>query len=439
MKLACVIVVYASFAVSPAHARTASDATWGNTALGSLHRLAYAAAQYEQATKDSDQIGCRDAYRDMQKLAHSALVDMHSMSFAPDDAIERVSRLLRLTQLTPYRCSNEIAAQAQFVVAGAAIVALRYDYAIGDQDWYTAAKDGAIRARNPLRYAESLKNDDYYWVGVQPKGIPFVAEVDWNAELASSAVNDPSIQDSGRSLKVVEVDYRRSSDDSITEVDFYRTKEAATSAMHRKMRRAEAETKAKAARKASEARWRKKLASLPYLIRDHDRGFKLVYDICRETDKKAADGSGYCTEIGSHDWSPKPSSSYQWFSSWRSCSNAEIAFSQKKASEIKTAPGELVSSECMPAPRPGRHVMQGYKIVYVLLAPGASYGHATYAEFRETGSDDARVFKTFRKCYDKAMSVYTKALKDLGVDKDGNVVGNTTKSVEFTGDCVRSY
>ena len=50
---------------------------------------------------------------------------------------------------------------------------------------------------------------------------------DWKAEMASHEVGDPSIENSGNNLKIVEVDYRKNSGDDNTYVYFYRTKEDA--------------------------------------------------------------------------------------------------------------------------------------------------------------------------------------------------------------------
>ena len=74
-----------------AHAASTNDEMFANAALRELHKLVIASAQYERAAKDSDRIGCRDAYDSMQKAAHEALTNMHQMSFAPIDALDRVS------------------------------------------------------------------------------------------------------------------------------------------------------------------------------------------------------------------------------------------------------------------------------------------------------------------------------------------------------------
>jgi hypothetical protein len=45
--------------------------------------------------------------------------------------------------------------------------------------------------------------------------------------MPSHKVDDPSIENSGDSLKTIEVDYRKNSDDDNTMVYFYRTKDDA--------------------------------------------------------------------------------------------------------------------------------------------------------------------------------------------------------------------
>jgi hypothetical protein len=66
-----------------AHAASTNDEVFANAALRELHKLVIASAQSERAAKDSDRIGCRDAYDSLQKAAHEALTNMHQMSFAP--------------------------------------------------------------------------------------------------------------------------------------------------------------------------------------------------------------------------------------------------------------------------------------------------------------------------------------------------------------------
>src|SRR5215469_11331345 len=115
---------------TPAYPAQTTDEIFANAALRSLHDLARAVARYEQAAKDADQLGCHDTYISMQRAAHEALTDMHSMSVAPIDAIEDVSLLLKISPLQPNECpgSVDVATSSLFLVAGQAIVALRYDY-----------------------------------------------------------------------------------------------------------------------------------------------------------------------------------------------------------------------------------------------------------------------------------------------------------------------
>jgi hypothetical protein len=194
-----------------AHAVSTNDEVFANAALRALHNLAVASVQSERAAKDSDDLGCRDAYETMQKAAHEALTNMHHMSFAPIDAIADVSSLLRVSHLAPNGCSIEVASNTNLLplIAGQAIMSLRYDHAIGDGDWYSVNASGDVEAKNPLRYAQSLKDQNYSWVNVRPKGMTVIVESDWKAEMVSNQVDDPSIDNSGLNLKAVEVDYPR--------------------------------------------------------------------------------------------------------------------------------------------------------------------------------------------------------------------------------------
>lgn len=437
----CILAAGAGLSTAVHAGQTADDEIFANAALRSLHDLAYAVAQYEQASKDSDEFGCRDAYLSMQKVAHEALTGMHSMSFAPIDAIGDVSILLRISHLEKNRCSDSDSPSTRFLftLAGQAIMALRYDYSIGNGDWYTITPGGTIKGKNPLQYAESLKDQSYSWVSVRPKGMFIMVESDWKAELASYEVNDPSIENSGGNLKAVEVDYRKNSNDSSTTVYFYRTEEGAQVAMQTASRQAEAGAKADAELKASKAEWNKKLVSLPYMIEDNDAGFKLVYDVCRGTSKKAATGGGTCAYDGSHDWSDSPGTPYHWFSDMQSCEDAQLGINNRKPNDVKIAPGDAFVSTCVPAPKLSGHVVTGYGMVFALVAPGAADDDALYAELRQVGSNAPTVFKTFNACYDTMDSIYHEAPKDLGVDEDGNLLSDKTKSIELTATCVRIY
>jgi hypothetical protein len=159
-----------------AHAASTNDEVFANAALRELHKLAIASAQSEQAAKDSDRLGCRDAYANLQKAAHEALKNMHQMSFAPIDGLDRVSTLLRVSNLAQNGCPDVAAIRLVPLpmLAGQAILGLRIDYAIGDADWYMVNTSGDVEAKNPLRYAQLLSDQKYSWVDVRPKGMFFV-------------------------------------------------------------------------------------------------------------------------------------------------------------------------------------------------------------------------------------------------------------------------
>ena len=225
MTTATMLVLIGGFA----RAASTNDEIFANAALRELHNLAVASAQSERAAKDSDNIGCRDAYENTQKAAHQALVNMHQMSFAPIDALARVSSLLRVSNLAPNGCPYEVVTNTHMLltVAGQAIIALRTDYSIGDAEWYMVNASGDVETKSPLRYAQSLNDQSYSWVDVRPKGMLFIGVADWKAEMASHEVGDPSIENSGSNLNIVEVDYRKKSGDDNMSVYFYRTKEDA--------------------------------------------------------------------------------------------------------------------------------------------------------------------------------------------------------------------
>ena len=438
--LAAVSLWFACGLNTAAHAaQTANDKVFANAALRSLHDLARAAAQYEQAAKDSDQLGCHDAFISMQKVAHEALINVHSMSFAPIDAIEDVSILLRLSQLVQNGCSDDVATQSLFMMAGQAVMALRYDYSIGDGDWYMIAQGGTIEAKNPLQYARSLKDQGYSWVSVRPNGMLFMVVSNWKAEMASSEADDPSIENSGSNLKAIEVGYRQNSGDSNTTVYFYRTKEDARAAMEAAGQQAKAVVKADADLKASKAEWNKKLTSLPYMIADRNPGFKLIYGVCRDTGKKDTNGAGICTEDDSHDYSDSRGAPYSWFADIQSCTDAQLGIFDKRPPDVKVNPHDAFVSSCVPAPKTNGHALKGYQMVFALITPGAVEDDAVYAELREQGSSAATVFRTFKSCDDAIDTGYSATLKDLGADKDGNLLSDKTKSLDFRAKCVRVY
>lgn len=406
-----------------------NDEMFANAALRELHNLAAASAQSEQAAKDSDDLGCRDANKSIQEAAHEALKDMHYMSFAPFGAIEDVSTLLRLSHLTPPNgCSDvsETGAHLLPMIAGQAIMALRYDYAIGDGDWYAVNASGDLKAKNPLRYAQSLKDQSYSWVNVRPKDMLLIVESDWKAEMASHQVDDPSIENSGKDLKAVEVDYRRNSGDGNTMVYFHRTKEDALAAAQPIKQQVE-----------NDVQWSQKLTSLPYMMANHDVGFKLVYAVCRPG--KNTKGENTCDEDSSHDWSDNRSVPYHWFSDIRGCEQAQLSISAKHPGDVKVAGDDALDSACVPASKMSGVILRGYKMVLALSAPGATYDDNAYADLRESGSQTAALFKPFKACYGAMDSIYSKLSKDLGVDEDGNLLSDNTKSIRLTAICTRVY
>ena len=76
-------------------------------------------------------------------------------------------------------------------------------------------------------------------------------------------------------------------------------------------------------------------------------------------------------------------------------------------------------------------------MVFVLLAPQARWiDDASYAKFRESGSQTATMFNTFGACNDAKGVVYVNVMKDLGIDKDDVLWSD--KPVP-TATCVRAY
>jgi hypothetical protein len=228
-----------------AHAASTSDEVFANAALRELHKLAIASAQSEQAAKDSDRIGCRNAYDSLQKAAHEALTDMHQMSFVPIDALDRLSTLLRVSNLAQNGCPDEASSRLVPLpmLVGQAILGLRVDYTIGDADWFMINASGDVEAMNPLRYAQSLSDQSYSWVDLRPKGMFIIGVSDWKAEMASREVGDPAIENSGNNLKTIEVDYRKNAGDENTYVYFYRTKAEALAAAQASKARTENDAK----------------------------------------------------------------------------------------------------------------------------------------------------------------------------------------------------
>ncbi len=257
--------------------------------------------------------------------------------------------------------------------------------------------------------------------------------------MASHNVDDPSIENSGNSLKAIEVGYRKNSDDENTMVYFYRTKEDALAAAQAAKQQAEDDGKADAEQKASDAEWGKKLTSLPYMIANHDIGFKLVYAVCKSAGRNAK-GENTCNDDGSHDWSDDHRVSYHWFSDMQGCKNAQLSINTEHPADVKLNTDDAFVSDCVTAPKVSGHTLQGYQAVFTILAPpGAAPDEASYADLRKRGSQTATVFKKFDACYDTAIATYSKIAKDLGIDEDGNLLSDKTKSISLWVNCVRIY
>jgi hypothetical protein len=422
-----------------AHAASTNDEVFANAALRKLHDLAMATAQSERAAKDSDRIGCREAYDGLQKAAHEALTNMHQMSFAPIDALDRVSAALRVSNLAQNGCPDEATMRLVSLpmLAGQAIFALRVDYAVGDADWYTSNKSGDVEAKNPLRYAQSLSDQNYSWVDVRPKGMFVIAVRDWKAEMASHDVGDPAIENSGNNLKIAEVGYRKNSGDDNTSVYFYRTKEDARAAAQASKEKTESDAKATAEVKASNAKWSQKLTSLPYMVANRDAGFKLVYAVCKSTGKNAEGRT--CRDDNSRDWSDSRTALYRWFSKITDCEDAGARLNSEHPSDVNVSPDDAFMTYCVPASAVNGRTLKGFKMVVALSPPGADSDENIYADLHDRGSPTASVFKTFNACYDAIDAAYANAMKDLGADEKGTLLADKTKSIDLTATCVRVY
>jgi len=366
---------------------------------------------------------------------------MHYMSFAPIDAIASATSLLRVSRLAANGCVNEGATVTNMLlptIAGQAIMSLRYDYAIGGRAWYTVGTSGDAEPKNPLGYAQLLNDQNYAWVNVRPKGMILMVESDWKAEIASHEVDDPSIENSGNNLKAVEIDYRKRSDDDNATVYFYRTKEDAQAATRAAKEEADADSKSAAELKASDAAWRQQLLALPYMIANHDVGFKLVYAVCKAAGRNTK-GENTCEDDDSHDWSGNDRIPYHWFGDIHECEGAQLRINAMHPAGVTIEGDDAFMSYCVPAPKTSGHIIRGYKMVLALSAPGADYDDDAYADLRQSGAQTAAIFKTFRGCYDNIDPTYSKIENDLGVDGDGNLLSDKTKSVGVMATCVRVY
>ncbi|MGA9866829.1 MAG: hypothetical protein WBQ75_10370 [Acetobacteraceae bacterium] len=100
---------------------------------------------------------------------------------------------------------------------------------------------------------------------------------------------------------------------------------------------------------------------------------------------------------------------------------------------------DLFVSYCMPTSKVSGHILKGYQMVLAISAPGAALDDVSYANLREDGHQTATMFRTFNACYDTIDATYSKLMKDLGVDEDGNLLSDKTKSISLMANCVRVY
>ena len=96
-------------------------------------------------------------------------------------------------------------------------------------------------------------------------------------------------------------------------------------------------------------------------------------------------------------------------------------------------------TNCVPVSKVSGRTQKGYKMDFALTPPNAESDDTIYADLRDHASQAASVFKTFNACYDAVDAAYSKAMKDLGADEDGNLLSDKTKSIELTATCVRVY
>jgi hypothetical protein len=317
-------------------------------------------------------------------------------------------------------------------------MSLRWDYAVGDRDWYMINASSEVEAKNPLRHAQSFKDQNYAWVDVRPKGMIWMVESNWKAEMSSHEVGDPAIENSGDNLKTIEVGYRKNSGDDITYVYFYRTKEDAQAAAQASKARTESDAKAAAELKASNAKWSQKLTALPYMIAIHDAGFKLAYAVCKPAGKDAK-GFNRCNDDDSHDWSDTRTVPYRWFSDIKGCEDAAVRLNTEHPADVKVNPDDAFTTSCVPASKASGRTLKGYKMVFALTPPDAESDDNIYADLRDHGSQTASVFKTFNACYDALDAAYSKAMKDLGADEKGHLLSDNKKIIDLTATCVRVY
>jgi hypothetical protein len=251
-------------------------------------------------------------------------------------------------------------------------------------------------------------------------------------------VDDPSIENSGNNLKVIEVDYRKNSDDKNTTVYFYRSKDDALAAAQAAKQQVENDAKADAEQKAAGAEWSKKLTSLPYIVANHDVGFKLIYSVCKPAGKNAK-GENICNDDGSHDWSNDHRVQYHWFSDIQGCEDAQYSINVKHPAGVSINADDAFTSNCVPATEVSGHTLKGYQMVIAISAPGAPSNDVSYWNLRESGSQTATAFRTFDARHDTIDATYSRFMKDLEVDEDGNLLSDKTKSISLMANCVRVY
>lgn len=421
--------------MSAAIARAASynDEIFANAALRELHRIAIASYHSKIAAKDSDKIGCEEGYVSAHSAAHEALTNMHQMSFEPIDALSSLSAFLRVSDLSNGGCPTN---DFETMLAGQTIIKLRTDYSIGEDDWYTIKADGTIESKSPLIYAKSLIDQNYSWVDVRPKGLRMIVVSDWNAEMASNNVADSNLANDGKKIDAVEVGYRKNDGDENTEIYFYQTREGAVAVADNAKQKLVDDAKEEADRKALTTEWRQKLLSLPYMVENHDTGFKLVYSVCVDIGKNA-DGSHNCKEEGSHDWSDNKALPYRWYESFKGCDDAisDPPSVTPAINNSKTNP----TFYCLPAPKPIKQILKGYKVVFSLTAPNGYTDDNSYAEIKDLDKQTATIFKTFDACYDAIDAPHKRALADLGTDTDGYLLSDKSKAIGLIATCSRVY
>jgi hypothetical protein len=103
---------------------------------------------------------------------------------------------------------------------------------------------------------------------------------------------------------------------------------------------------------------------------------------------------------------------------------------------VKIDRDDAFTSDCVPASKVSGRALKGYEMVFALSALDG--GSDIYADLRQNGQI-ATVFKTFDACYDVMDTAYSKTMKDLGADADGNLLSDKTKSINLTATCVRVY